>query len=269
MRRCRPNYSRLGRKQFTMSFRLFKCDPVDLPVREISFKDLDNKAFWCKLGEEKEEAFVKYCKRTASKYKIQIHPEKETNPYHPDLLVKVNGIEQIGEVKIKNSPFFFAEKHGVNPQFALTMDLKDSFNYTRLLNEGTDLLIFIWVKWEAHVMICGDDVYRVKPMQGIWVTNFSKLRALQTGSNPPEIHWYKADFRQSRSYKYGEEPEFATKLADFDPRLSRPDGTVKGISSNGYIRSGQIYYPSGQSSGSYVFNLKDNSVFTPAIYGGR
>lgn len=250
-----------------MAFTLYKNDPSDPPDREVSFKDLDNKGFWCKLGEQKEYAFVQCMEKIDSKYTVQIHPEKETNPYHPDLLVNMDGIEYVGEAKIKNSPFFFGNKYGVEPQFALTMDLKDSFNYCRLLANGTDLLIFIWVKWEAHEMRhSGGKSYKVKPMRGIWVTNFSKLRALETGSTPPGIHWYHASFRKPPMYKDGVESEWTTQLSKFEHRLRQADGSIKNITSNGYITRNGIDYPAGQSSGSYVFNLADEALFERIYY---
>ena len=113
-------------------FTLYKDDPLDPPKRIVSFNDLDNKAFWCQLGEDKEHAFAKVMSKIDSPYQVEIHPEKESNPYHPDLLVNFNSENLIGEVKTKNSPLFIADKYGVNPQYALTMDLKDSFNYNKL-----------------------------------------------------------------------------------------------------------------------------------------
>ena len=146
------------------------------------------------------------------------------------------------------------------------MDLKDSFNYTRLLKEETDLLIFIWVKWEAHEMQAGSRIYKVKPMRGIWVTRFSKLRKLEEGKNPPEIHWYNAPLRQPPVYREGEEHSWTEQLIGFEPRLKLACGGVKNITSKGYMTKNKIDYPSGQSSGSYVFNLNDTSVFERIYY---
>ena len=158
-------------------FTLYKNDPLDPPKRVVSFNDLDNKAFWCQLGEDKEHAFVKVMSKIDSPYQVEIHPEKESNPYHPDLLVNFNSKNLIGEVKIKNSPLFIANKYKVDPQYALTMDLKDSFNYNKLLKRGIDVIIFAWIRWEAHEMQLTNKTYKVSPMRGVWVTNFSKIRS--------------------------------------------------------------------------------------------
>ena len=275
------------------NYRLFKNDPSDPPEREISFEELNDKAFWCSLGAEKEKAFVKFMSEIDSPYVISIHPEKQNDPYHPDLLVKIGDKELIGEAKIKNSPLFIARKYGADPQHALTMDLKDSFNYSRRLRQGIDLLIFAWVKWEAHEMV--SDFHgrkRVSPMHGIWVARFSKLRAKEKSENPPEIHWYREDFRKPRKYDLNA-PE-SKVLLQFEPRLkkrfplsleewaenkklslqkiSRADELdyvserlkcykVNNITSGDLRIQDGIPYPTGHSSASYVFDLSDEALF--------
>lgn len=249
-----------------MSFRLFKFTKDGFI--ETSFDDLDNKAFWCNHGERQEIAFVEVMKKLSTSYSVEVHPLKRLNPYHPDLLITENstGESLIGEVKIKNSPLFFGERYGVKPQFALTMDLKDSFNYSKWLNRGIDIVIFIWVKWEAHRMESGGKTYEVSPMRGIWVTQFSKLSKLEK-SNPPPIHWYKDSSRQSQIYRYEQEKEWCSELVLFDKRLMIEKGRVKNITSKGYMKleSGERV-PTGHSSGSYVFDLKDDSVFDEVFF---
>ena len=72
-----------------MAFKLYKDDPRDPPRRNVSFDDLENKAFWCRLGEEKEKAFVKLMTDGLdTEYAVQIHPAKNSDAYHPDLLLK-------------------------------------------------------------------------------------------------------------------------------------------------------------------------------------
>jgi hypothetical protein len=236
-----------------MTYKLFRLEGSKYV--ETSFDDLDNKAFWCNLGNKKEEAFVAFVReKTLPGYSIQIHPEKRTNPYHPDLLVNNN---HIGEVKIKNSPLFMARRYGVNPQYALTMDLKDSFNYCRWLARRVDIKVFLWVKWEAHKMEWNGSVYSVEPMEGVWVVDFSKLRKWELRF-PPPIHWYKEKFRQPRSYA---QDEWARELVEFDERLKVGTNQARNITSNGYILHNDIRYPKGHSSGSYVFDLSDGNLF--------
>ena len=248
-------------------FTLYKNDPSDPPRRRVSFDDLDNKAFWCDHGENKEHAFVKVMSKIDSPYQIDIHPKKKSDPYHPDLHVEHKDEQLIGEVKIKNSPLFIAEKYNVSPQYALTMDLKDSFNYNKWLKRGEDITIFAWVKWEAHEMELRNKVYSVKPMRGIWVTTFSKIRALEKSKNPPSIHWYHDRFRHPPEY----DPRHITKdsikqwcneLIEFEPRLLKSNGKISNITSDSFFERDGVTYPTGHSSASYVFDLLNKEIFT-------
>lgn len=235
---------------------------------ETSFKDLENKGFWCSITENKERAFVAITKQINNfPWNIEIHPEKTNNPYHPDLLCILESGNLTGEVKIKNSPLFFASKdYGIDPQYALTMDLKDSFNYTKWLERDVDIQIFIWVKWEAHQMqTWGTDpqfkkFYTVQPMKGIWTTKFSKLLAYEKNYKPP-IHWYKNRKSQLIDINTNE----AQHLLKFEPRLQE-NNKVRTIAENGFIERDGIFYPSGNSSASYVFNLKNNNLFEEIVF---
>lgn len=256
-----------------MAFKLFKKMP-DGELELTSFDDLQNKAFWCAHGEKQELAFVEVMKnlRKPTPYVVSIHPEKVSDPFHPDLLVQKDGISEamIGEVKIKNSPLFFGEKkYGIPAQHALTMDLKDSFNYLNWLRKGVDITIFIWVCWEAHCMKTEFNgktkSYEVLPMKGIWVTKFSALRKLEEKS-PPPIHWYNEPFRHPPIYSSGQEEEWCRRLIQFDCRLEE-NGYTKNITSRGYMKaeSGEMF-PAGHSSASYVFDLNNESVFQRLVY---
>ena len=242
-----------------MGYKLYRLDQKTSIKSTVSFDELDNKPFWCKLGNQKEEAFVSLMAHLKTKYIVSIHPEKASDQYHPDLLVEIDAESYTGEVKIKNSPLFYAHRYGVDRQYALTMDLKDSFNYCRLLKAGIDLLIFIWVNWEAHEMANDyGEHFSVRPMEGVWLTQFSKLREMEVSQNPPAIHWYKEKFRQPTIHK---EEHWCNQLLEFEPRLRLQNGTVKNITSNGYISSESGSFPAGNSSCSYVFELSNKSIF--------
>ncbi|WP_146531846.1 hypothetical protein [Vibrio cyclitrophicus] len=241
----------------------------------IEFYELNEKSFACKHGESQEELFVHTFQRLKNEgvlntsCSVEIHPEKEVNPYHPDLAV--NGL-QLGELKSKASPLFIANKYGISPQFALTMDLKDSFHYSKFLDRGIDISIYIWVKWAAQSM----SMYRkendekrytkyyepVKQFAGIWKVQFSELRRFEQLNHPP-IHWYNEKFRQPPEYDFNclndEDKRWVDELIKFEPRLSM-NGIVKSIASRGYTVSNGELYSSGDSSGSYVFDL-NNSIF--------
>ena len=236
---------------------------LDFDDNEISFDQLDDKAFWCKHGELQEKAFINIFQKLQNKnilktiFDISIHPEKNINPYHPDLLVNK---KYIGDAKIKNSPLFMAKTYSVSPQFALTIDLKDIFNYRkRLISKSQDVYVFIWVKWEAHKMITSHKTYSVEKMGGIWVSKISQLLE-HLKKNKVGIHWYKEKFRHPAWIQ--KNTPWAEELIQFEPRLYK-NGKVKNISSNGFLSVGKenISYPSGHSSCSYVFDLSNKDIF--------
>lgn len=244
-----------------MGFKLY-----DFKGKLTSFDALEDKVFWCQHGERQELAFIKIFKLlqetclVSSDDVLQIHPFKKNNPFYPDLLVNY---QYTGEVKSKNSPLFMARKYNIDPQFALTMDLKDSFNYTRLLKEGIDVFIYIWVKWQAGCMESAQARTHVNPMRGIWKVKFSTLRQFEL-NNPPPIHWYKEAFRQPSTYSINDHihQDWIHQLIEFEPRLwNCVDDSVRNITSKGYHSSLQNLYTSGHSSCSYVFDLSDTSLF--------
>ena len=234
---------------------------LDFNNQEISFKDLDNKAFWCAHGERQEQAFVSLFNKLKEEgviktdLVVEIHPEKKLNPYHPDLLVNKN---YIGDAKIKNSPLFMARKYSVSPQYALTIDLKDIFNYRkRFYEKKQDVYIFIWVKWQAHKMITSYNTYEVKQMGGIWYSKISKVLEHLAEENVG-IHWYKEKFRQPSVCD--KETDYAAELIDFEQRLST-NNAVKNITTNGFIERNGVIFPSGHSYCSYVLNLNNQNLF--------
>jgi len=247
---------------------------LDFNGCEIKFSDLENKQFWCSYGESQEKAFITALNKLKNKQyisddiEVEIHPDKSVNKYSPDLLINKN---ITGELKTKNSPLFQAMiRYGIDPQFALTMDLKDSFNYQKFLENGIDITIFIWVKWEAHKMITWynsnntspTNEYSVNLLAGIWKTKFSTLRRFEKES-PPPIHWYKNNDRQPTTYTLDNSSDeyWINQLLNFEERLES-NSIVKNITSNGYLKCHDgITRPSGNSSASYVFDLSNENLF--------
>jgi hypothetical protein len=239
----------------------------------ISFTQLENKAFWCEHGEDKENAFIDIYKKLQQRQlvlddsKVAISPKKKNNPHHPDL--EING-QYVGELKTKNSPLFVAAKYGINPQYALTMDLKDSFNYQRLLQQNIDVCIYIWVKWEAKAMQRYKEVnnkkYKtqyseVKEMGGIWRVNFSTLRRHEI-NNPPRIHWYKEIERRPPEFDPNDSnhQQWIEELSKFEPRLIK-ENKFTNITADGYCNINGVEHTSGNSSCSYVFDLSNSQIF--------
>lgn len=101
--------------------------------------DTEDKAWWCLHGVEKELSFVELC-NAHLKIDAQINPEKETNRYAPDLVVK--GV--VSDLKTQNTPFFSAKRYGMNPERTVTFNRKD---YVRYKQYYPSIDIYFWVEW--------------------------------------------------------------------------------------------------------------------------
>ena len=107
-----------------------------------------------------------------------MNPEKENDPYAPDLLV--DGI--IADLKTQNTPFFTANRYGKDPGRTVTFNQKDLERYQKLY---PDLLIYFYVRWNQL------EGYgkQVQFLHGVWKTNVKSIENLiQLGKAP--IHAY-------------------------------------------------------------------------------
>lgn len=148
-----------------MAYQLF-----DREGNRVSNKDLQNKARWCEHGASLEETFVSMFGKT---YGISIHPDKSTNKYAPDLLIKE---KFIADLKTQNTPFFKArELFGFDPNYVVVFNKKDLVRYTKLY---PDIYILFWVRWEALQMQMGEKTYHVNPMSGLWWSPLHELKVL-------------------------------------------------------------------------------------------
>ena len=79
-----------------------------------------------KLGEKYEDKFVEICK--AHEIEADINPEKKTNPYAPDLIMK----GKVSDLKTQTLPFFKSqEKFNISPLDAITLNRKDVERYKK------------------------------------------------------------------------------------------------------------------------------------------
>ena len=88
-----------------------------------------------------------------------INPEKRLNPYVHDLFL----VSQ-SDVKTVRTPYFKSyEKHGIDPQYAVTFNLKDGERYYNLY---PNIAVIFDVKWEGDA--CRKELsgktYTVEPM---------------------------------------------------------------------------------------------------------
>lgn len=147
--------------------------------RIVTPQDLQNKTLWCKKGEQIEQVFVRnYGKELG----VSINPEKENNPYAPDLITNSG---KLADLKAQNTPFFKVKKlYGIDPSYAVVFNRKDFERYEELYPE---IEIFFWVEWHSVKFVMGEFVQEVEYVNGIWSIPFQQLRLVIEKS--PE-HFY-------------------------------------------------------------------------------
>lgn len=144
-------------------------------AEEIDHNDLQDKAFWCKHGVRIEESFVA---EYGANLGVEINPEKDGNPYAPDLLIKG---QYLADLKTQNTPFFSAaERYGYDPTFTVVFNEKDRKRYFR---EYPNIYILFWVDWMATRMeFPSGKSYRCEYLRGVWAVSFDRLNALCSGA---------------------------------------------------------------------------------------
>lgn len=100
----------------------------------------EDKSWWVQHGLKLEREFIVKCNQLGIDAKM--HPNKENNKYHADLLVQ----NRISDLKCQSTPFFTAARYGFDPQYTVTLNEKDLTRYQRLY---PNILIFFWARWSA------------------------------------------------------------------------------------------------------------------------
>lgn len=137
---------------------------------EVNLHDLQDKGPWCATGVSYEETFItKYGEQLS----LKINPKKIDDIYAPDLLNVKS--ESLGDLKTQNTPFFqAATRYHINPQFAVTFNLKDFQRYSR---NYPQIEIYFWVYWSV-IKFEGSSKIEVLPLEGIWFIPFNALTEL-------------------------------------------------------------------------------------------
>ena len=144
--------------------------------------DTEDKLAWCeKYGEETEHAFA--VKRL---YELGIsgylNPEKRNDKFTHDLC----GVFQI-DLKTVRTPLFKAkELFGIDPQYAVTFNIKDGARYK---NKYPNILVIFDIKWDTTLMNIGGVDYSVDPMH-ITVAGFlSDIRRAIIASGKHQVEY--------------------------------------------------------------------------------
>lgn len=154
-------------------------------------QDTEDRLWWYKYGEIGEKYFVEW---VCSDLDINcvINPMKEKDPTVPDLLVD----GRLADLKTQKTPFFTAARYSksvdgesvqYDPTYTVTFNVKD---FERYFKYYRDIDIYFWVKWrDTEYTSPGRYHIKVKPISGVWVVSFMRLRELIYTCKYP-IHSY-------------------------------------------------------------------------------
>ena len=107
-----------------------------------------------------------------------MNPDKETNPYVPDLIVN----EKLADLKTQTTPFFTSKRYNFNPNYTVTFNKKDFNRYNKLYS---NIDIYFWVNWKD----INWNGLSVNSLHGIFFSSFNNLKKI-INKNKVE-HFYK------------------------------------------------------------------------------
>ncbi|MGF9824781.1 cold shock domain-containing protein [Brevibacillus agri] len=141
--------------------------------------DTEDKQYWCRKGEQEEEAFIREIVPKIGK-RLIIHPGKKSRKTIIDLYDLDRNIE--ADLKTQTTPFFSAGKYGLNPEFTVTFNHKD---YEYYKNNYPNAIIYWWVNWLQ--LSWGN--FKVDPLYGVWEVPFRTLQVMIENRQVP-LHEY-------------------------------------------------------------------------------
>ena len=119
----------------------------------------EDKLSWCEeFGEEKETNFL--LQRNFAGTTLWINPDKVNNKYANDFVVHFPS-----DLKTVRTPLFMAnEMYGIDPQYAVTFNVKDGKRYAELY---PNIIVVFDIRWEEpkNQMDIKGNLYRVEPME--------------------------------------------------------------------------------------------------------
>ncbi len=151
------------------------------------FINTEDKQMWCEAGYLKELSFVK---NIAPKLDLPayMHPVKscfaeaygDEAKHYPDLYVYGHG----SDLKSVDTPFFMSKKHhNIDPQTAITFNLKDEERYQALYSS---IHVYFYVDFTHKLKGYGVEI---KPLRGIWMLTMPDLVKLKAQGKAP-VHYY-------------------------------------------------------------------------------
>jgi len=148
--------------------------------------DTEDRGWWHIHGESKERDFCNLCQKLIG-LDVGINPDKEKNRTAPDIIVDGS----IADLKTQNTPFFTADRYGIDPRFAVTFNRKDYERYKRLYPA---IDIYFWVDWQqTEISIRGTRI-SVEYLFGIYTHSFAEIQEMIEKSRAPEHHYQRRRF---------------------------------------------------------------------------
>lgn len=146
----------------------------------IDLHDLQDKLHWCADGENQEQAFIR---RYGSDLGYAMNPQKDNDPYAPDLLSTATGV--LADLKSQHSPFFKAkELYNIDPTYAVVFNLKDKIRYAQNY-PNIDILYYLdWIAVKADIH---GRPFSVAPLCGVFRVPFWKFFNVLDGA---PLHTY-------------------------------------------------------------------------------
>jgi hypothetical protein len=130
--------------------------------------DTENKLAWCESGAKSEEEFVKSMRFNGLGFAM--NADKAFDPYTNDLTIKCRS-----DLKSVRTPLFKAKGlYGLDPQYAITFNVKDGKRYKELY---PNILVVFDVKWEQLEWTDREGfVYTVEPMHQVYMGSLTSIR---------------------------------------------------------------------------------------------
>lgn len=120
----------------------------------------EDKQAWCRAGEGWEREFVE-TRLPFFNLEGGINPQKDNDRYTHDLQLTFPS-----DLKSVSTPLFKArELYGIDPQYAVTFNVKDARRYWRLY---PNIIVVFDVNWQTTVKMFGSEAYEVQPMHRTW-----------------------------------------------------------------------------------------------------
>ncbi len=105
--------------------------------------DLQDKAAWCQFGDEQELSFL--AGTWASNISVFRNPAKLTDPYAHDMYAVFPA-----DLKSIRTPFNTADRYGIDPRFAITLNDKDVQRYSKKV---PSMMVLLDVRFPWHQAI--------------------------------------------------------------------------------------------------------------------